>query len=60
MKTKKHDKSLGKNGKPSDGSIRLARLPCLELLCTNILSDIANNGPSTRGVVPKTTLKDVV
>lgn len=32
---------------PSEGSNRLARRPCLELLCTNMLSEMANNGPST-------------
>lgn len=40
---------------PSVVSKRLARLPCFELLCTNILSDIAINGPSTATCVLITT-----
>jgi len=40
---------------PSIGSSRLVRLPCLELLWTNILSDTANNGGSRPTVVDKTT-----
>ena len=34
-------------GLPSVGSNRLARRPCLELLCTNMLSETASRGPST-------------
>lgn len=42
---------------PSAGSNRFARLPCFELLCTNILSEIASNGPSTDTWVEITTCK---
>ena len=31
----------------SDGSMRRLRRPCFELLCTNMLSDMASSGPST-------------
>lgn len=44
---------------PSVVSNRFARLPCFELLCTNILSDIAINGPSTATWVAITTCKIV-
>lgn len=40
---------------PSTGSSLLVRRPCLELLCTNMLSDTANNGPSILGVVAMAT-----
>lgn len=40
---------------PSVVSKRLARRPCFELLCTNILSDMANKGPSTLTWVDITT-----
>ena len=39
----------------SNGSTLLVRLPCLELLCTNMLSDMASSGPSTLICVAKTT-----
>lgn len=37
----------GEWGVPSVASKRFARLPCFELLCTNMLSDMESNGPST-------------
>lgn len=40
---------------PSVGSSLLARLPCLELLWTNMLSDTASWGPSTETCVEITT-----
>jgi hypothetical protein len=40
---------------PSIGSTRRVRLPCFELLWTNIFSDTANNGVSRLIVVDKTT-----
>ncbi len=40
---------------PSDGSSLRARRPCLELLCTNILSETARTCPSTFTVVDTTT-----
>ena len=40
---------------PSVASSRLARRPCFELLCTNMLSDIAKSGPSTLTCVAITT-----
>lgn len=40
---------------PSEGSSLLALLPCLELLCTNMLSDTASTCPSTFTVVESTT-----
>lgn len=39
------------------GSSRLARLPCLLLLWTNMLSEIAKSGPSTSTWVDITTWK---
>ena len=42
---------------PSDGSNRRARRPCLELLCTNILSETARTWPSTFTVVDTTTCR---
>ncbi len=36
-------------------SVLRERRPCLELLCTNILSEMASTGPSTLTVVNKTT-----
>lgn len=39
------------------GSNRFALLPCLELLCTNMLSEIAKSGPSTETCVAMTTCK---
>lgn len=40
---------------PSEGSSRRALRPCLELLCTNMLSDTARTWPSTLTVVDTTT-----
>lgn len=40
---------------PSEGSRRRALRPCLELLCTNMLSDTASTCPSTLTVVDTTT-----
>lgn len=40
---------------PSDGSNLRARRPCLELLCTNMLSETARTWPSTLTVVETTT-----
>lgn len=46
---------------PSAGSSLLARLPCFELLWTNMLSEIANNGPSTATWVDITTwIKEIL
>lgn len=42
----------------SPGSSLRARRPCLELLCTNMLSDTARTGPSTLTVVDRTTWKE--
>lgn len=42
----------------SPGSSRRARRPCLELLCTNMLSDTARTGPSTLTVLDRTTWKE--
>lgn len=44
---------------PSAGSSRFARRPCLELLCTNMLSEMANSGPSTPTCVDITTCKKI-
>lgn len=44
---------------PSVVSRRLARLPCFELLCTNILSEMASNGPSTLTWVDITTWQKI-
>lgn len=41
----------------SAGSMRLLRRPCFELLCTNMLSDMASSGPSTLICCDMTTWK---
>lgn len=45
----------GEDPVPSVASKRFVRRPCFELLCTNIFSDIAINGPSTATWVAITT-----
>lgn len=45
------------DGVPSDGSSLRALRPCLELLCTNMLSDTARTCPSTLTVVDTTTCR---
>lgn len=42
---------------PSATSKRFARRPCFELLCTNMLSEMARRGPSTVTWVAITTWK---
>lgn len=44
---------------PSAGSSRFARRPCLELLWTNMLSEMASSGPSTPTCVDITTCKKI-
>lgn len=44
---------------PSFASSRFARRPCFELLCTNIWSEIAINGPSTDTCVAITTYEKI-
>lgn len=45
--TSKRLTSEYRRGLPSDGSSLFALLPCFELLCTNILSEMDKRGPST-------------
>lgn len=45
---------------PSVGSSLFALRPCFELLCTNMLSEIARRGPSTATCVDITTWKNII
>lgn len=45
---------------PSVVSSRLARRPCFELLCTNMLSEMARSGPSTATCVEITTCVRII